>query len=150
MSLLPILLLFGVLMIVTVQGYANYYVTPARKGRRYHVSKYHEPFNLAKMNGLCKKLGGYLVQIDDRTEFYDVSNAVSDARGHGPFYTGLTDEGSEGRFYNYNDKSPAKDLKWRWWQPDNWWGEHCVEIWRNGLNDLACGKHGRYICEVPV
>ncbi|GFN78986.1 hypothetical protein PoB_000549200 [Plakobranchus ocellatus] len=66
----------------------------------------------------------------------------------GPYFTGITDEGSEGRYYNFNDKSPAKYLKWRWFQSDNWWGkEHCVDIWVNNLNDVKCGRKGRHICE---
>ncbi|GFO49524.1 lectin c-type domain protein [Plakobranchus ocellatus] len=102
------------------------------------------------MNGRCKELGGYLVQIDDREEYSNVVKTVRAVRGHKPFYTGITDEGSEGRFYNYNDKSPAKYLRWRWFQPDNWHGENCVTIYSTGLNDRGCRKRGRYICEVPA
>ncbi|GFO46588.1 collectin-12 [Plakobranchus ocellatus] len=102
------------------------------------------------MNGRCKQLGGYLVHFDDSHEQIYVGSLSFYVEGRGPFFTGITDEESEGRFYSYNDKKPAKYLKWRWFQPDNWWNEDCVTIWASGLNDLRCGKRGRYICEVPV
>ncbi|GFN74497.1 collectin-12 [Plakobranchus ocellatus] len=120
------------------------------RDRQYSVSKYHEPFNLAKMNDRCKERGGYLLQIDDRKEQKFVARWLHYSPGVGPIYTGITDEGSEGRFYTYNDKKPAKYLKWRWWQPDNWYGEHCVTISLRGLNDLRCTRRGRYVCEIRV
>ncbi|GFO28566.1 collectin-11 [Plakobranchus ocellatus] len=153
-SPLPILLLLGISMIGPVQGYVAYDSSPVHKGRRYFISTVREPFNLANANGRCKKLGGYLVQIDDRDELKYVVGLMISAKGYGPFFTGITDEESEGRYYNYNDKKPAKYLKWRWFQPDNWYNEDCVNIdvsiFSYGLNDLACGKHGRFICEVPA
>ncbi|GFO28556.1 pulmonary surfactant-associated protein d [Plakobranchus ocellatus] len=101
------------------------------------------------MNDRCKQLGGYLLQTDTRMEAYVVGRYVY-RLGRGPFFTGITDEGSEGRFYTYNDKKPVKYINWRWFQPDNWWGEHCVEVWATGFNDRHCGSKGRYICEVPA
>ncbi|GFO28573.1 collectin-11 [Plakobranchus ocellatus] len=161
MSPLPILLILAILMIgpgpgpEPVEGYVAYAsTTVAHRNKHYHVSKDKEPFNLAKMNGRCRQLGGYLAQIDDRDEFKYVWSLISAAKGSGPFFIGMTDEASEGRFYNYNDKSPAKYKNWRWFQPDNWWNEDCVEIQLNfavlGMNDLACWKSGRYVCEVPA
>ncbi|GFO00184.1 collectin-12 [Plakobranchus ocellatus] len=154
MSPLPILLLLGIWMIASVQGYVLYGSSSVYKGRRYFIRIEHEPFNLAKMNGRCKQYGGYLVQIDDWNELKFLKGIVAGAGGNGPFFTGITDEESEGRFYTYNDKKPAKYLKWRWFQPDNWYNEDCVNIdigiFSVGLNDMACGKSGRYICEVPV
>ncbi|GFN98211.1 collectin-11 [Plakobranchus ocellatus] len=149
MSVSPILLLLGVLMITSVQGAVRYHDSEVYGNRKYSISRDRLSFNLAKMNDLCKQRGGYLLQIDDHQEYQNVVSLVAYS-GHGPFMTGITDEGSEGHFYNYNDKTPAKYLKWRWFQPDNWWGENCVEIWTIGLNDLACGKTGRHICEIPV
>ncbi|GFN98182.1 pulmonary surfactant-associated protein d [Plakobranchus ocellatus] len=103
------------------------------------------------MNDRCKKLGGYLFQPDNRHEAAHVAKYVRRLRGGGPFYTGLTDEDSEGRFYFYNDKKkPAGYIFWRWFQPDNWWNEDCVEVWISGFNDRHCGKRGRYVCEVPA
>ncbi|GFO22834.1 collectin-12 [Plakobranchus ocellatus] len=101
------------------------------------------------MNGRCKELRGYLVQIDDKGEHEFLQFITNYITGRGPFFTGITDEKSEGRFYTYNDKKPAKYLDWRWFQPDNWWNEDCVEIGYHGLNDLKCGTRGKYICEVP-
>ncbi|GFO28578.1 collectin-12 [Plakobranchus ocellatus] len=154
MSPLPILLLLGILMIASVQGYVDYDASPVYNGRRYFMKKVHEPFNLAKMNGRCKEYGGYLVQIDDKAELKFVKGFILGAGGYGPFFTGINDEESEGQFYTYNDKKPVKYLKWKWSQPDNWYNEDCVNIdigmFTTGLNDMACGKSGRYICEVPL
>ncbi|GFN98142.1 collectin subfamily member 12 [Plakobranchus ocellatus] len=150
MSPMPILLLVGILMIGPVQGYVTYDISPVYKGRRYLISKELEYFNLATMNDRCKKFGGYLVQFDDAAEQKKVGFLVLAVPGKGPFFTGLTDNVREGWFYTYNDKKWAKYHKFQWFQPDNWWNEDCVEVWDNGLNDIRCGKRGRYVCEVPV
>ncbi|GFO16617.1 mannose-binding protein c [Plakobranchus ocellatus] len=147
MSLLPILLLLGVWMIASVQGYPGY-SERIFNGKKYYINDRREYLNLAQRNARCKEIGAYLVQIDNVEEHRFVAGFVFRVKGYGPYFTGITDEGSEGRYYNFNDKSPAKYLKWRWFQPDNWWGrEHCVEIWVNNLNDLKCGRKGRHICE---
>ncbi|GFO30714.1 pulmonary surfactant-associated protein a [Plakobranchus ocellatus] len=102
------------------------------------------------MNDRCKELGGYLFEPTDRPEATHVAAGVRRLRRRGPYYTGVTDEESEGRFYFYNSKRPVSNIRWRWFQPDNWWNEDCVEIWRTGFNDRHCGKSGKYICEVPA
>ncbi|GFN79009.1 hypothetical protein PoB_000551500 [Plakobranchus ocellatus] len=150
MSLLPMLLFFGVAMIGPVQGYVTYKGSDVTKGKKYYVSNQWESFNLAKMNERCKKdLGGYLLQLDRLGEQATVTHFIFYA-GWGPFFTGITDEKSEGKYYHYNDNKPAKDLGWKLFQPDNWYNEDCVEIWQDGLNDRKCGDRGRYICEVHV
>ncbi|GFO43769.1 Cd209 antigen-like protein c [Plakobranchus ocellatus] len=149
MSVLPILLLLGVLMIASVQGSPDYF-EQVYKNHKYLISKHMEGFNLEKMNNRCKQLGGYLVQIDNKMEMSFLVRFWSAARSGGPVFTGITDEGSEGRFYNYNDKTPAKYLKWRWFQPDNWWGENCVELAGYRFNDKGCELTEKYICEIPL
>ncbi|GFO22656.1 collectin-11 [Plakobranchus ocellatus] len=130
-------------------GYVSYHVSDVYGNKRYHVSKEFENFDLEKMNNRCKQLGGYLLQPDDTQEGYF---AVKYARrtGWGPFFTGITDKDSEGKFYYYNDNKPAKSITWKWFQPDNWYNEDCVEVWIDGYNDRHCGIRGRYICEVPA
>ncbi|GFN98184.1 C-type lectin [Plakobranchus ocellatus] len=150
MSLLPIFLLLGVLMIVSVEGYVTYDILPPYGKKKYHVSKEFENFDLAKMNDRCKQLGGYLFEPNSRPEAVHVAKYVKDLRRRGPFYTGLTDEKSEGIFYYYFSNIAVKNIPWRWFQPDNWYNEDCVEIWTFGFNDLHCGKRGKYICEVPA
>ncbi|GFO22850.1 collectin-12 [Plakobranchus ocellatus] len=131
-------------------GYVTYKESAVTKGRKYYVSRELESFNLAKMNERCKKdLGGYLFQLDQWREQSTITHFIFYA-GRGPFFTGITDEKSEGKFYNYNDNTPAKDPGWRWFQPDNWWNEDCVEIGQFGLNDRKCGTRGKYICETHV
>ncbi|GFO30718.1 collectin-12 [Plakobranchus ocellatus] len=138
-------------MIGSVQGYATYKVSSTFKGRRYFVSNQWESFNLAKMNERCKKdVGGFLVQLDHPQEQNFVSDFIYKA-GWGPFFTGVTDEKSEGKYYQYNNNKPVEiRLNWKWFQPDNWYNEDCVEIWHDGLNDRRCGDRGRYICETYV
>ncbi|GFN93104.1 collectin-12 [Plakobranchus ocellatus] len=150
MSPLPILLLFGVLMIGPLHGYVTYEVSIVDRGRRYIVSNEYEPFDLEKMNDRCKQRGGYLVQIDDRDEQDKVAGFTSAVPGKGPYFTGLTDNEREGWFYTYNDKKWANYHRFRWFQPDNWYNEDCVEITDWGLNDLACGTNGKYVCEIPI
>ncbi|GFO16359.1 C-type lectin 2 [Plakobranchus ocellatus] len=170
MALQSILLLLVVLVIGTVQGnlsplqedmqilsgvgwdgYVVYNVSPEYKGSMYYISRDPEPFNLAKMNMRCKGYGGYLVQIDNYREYRYLRFQAVRRRSRTLVYTGITDLGSEGRFYNFNDKKPAGYLRWRRRQPDNWKGnEHCVHITIWGLNDIGCDGIGRYICEIPV
>ncbi|GFO39000.1 collectin-11 [Plakobranchus ocellatus] len=150
MSPLPILLLFGVLMIGPVHGYVSYDVSAVFRGRRYKISREYEPFNLATMNDRCKQIGGYLVHFDDGVEQDKVAAFTSGVPGEGPYFTGITDNEREGWFYTYNDKKWANYHRFRWFQPDNWHNEDCVEITGSGLNDIACGTNGKYVCEVPV
>ncbi|GFN78010.1 C-type lectin domain family 4 member m [Plakobranchus ocellatus] len=102
------------------------------------------------MNDRCKQLGGYLVQTETNGESVFLVNYLKTLGANGPYFTGITDEESEGTFYNYNDKRSPGFIQWRWFQPDNWWNEDCVEIWYSGYNDRHCGTSGRYICEVPA
>ncbi|GFO31971.1 C-type lectin [Plakobranchus ocellatus] len=164
MALLSIFLLLAALVITTVQGNLSplrwpgrgdggdaTYITVKYGNSKYLISRKAEPFDLAKMNGRCRGSGGYLLQIDNRTEDSYVRYKLKKIRDRSLVYTGITDLGSEGRFYNYNDKTPAGYLKWRRRQPDNWRGkEHCVNISRWGLNDIDCGRTARYICEIPL
>ncbi|GFO31969.1 C-type lectin [Plakobranchus ocellatus] len=101
------------------------------------------------MNGRCRGSGGYLLQIDNHTEYSYIIYKLR--RTSGLVYTGITDLGSEGSFYNYNDKTKAAYLEWKSRQPDNWAGkEHCVNINEYGLNDIDCGRTAKYICEIPI
>ncbi|GFN96774.1 mannose-binding protein c [Plakobranchus ocellatus] len=151
MAPLSILLLFAVLVIGTTQGYVAYNFIPRYRGSKYMVSKNAEPFDLAKMNGRCKGSGGYLLQLDSYREYRYVKYELALLRERRLVYTGITDLGSEGRFYNYNDKKPAAYLRWRRRQPDNWRGyEHCVNLTYYGLNDIGCDGNALYICEIPV
>ncbi|GFN96772.1 C-type lectin 2 [Plakobranchus ocellatus] len=146
MALLSILLLLAVLVIGTRQGDVANKFTAVSGGSRYMISENAEAFDLAKKNERCKSSGGYLVQIYLKRKLRDKGY-----RGRRLVYTGITDLGSEGRFYNYNDKKPARYLKWRRRQPDNWRGnEHCVNISLWGLNDIDCDETGHYICEIPA
>ncbi|GFO22843.1 collectin-11 [Plakobranchus ocellatus] len=101
------------------------------------------------MNDRCKQLGGYLAQTDDREEHDFLEFFSKYVRGSGPYFIGLNDVEREGFFRTYNDNKPAVYHKFRWFQPDSWWNEDCVTMGLNGLNDLRCGKRGKYICEVP-
>ncbi|GFN84487.1 C-type lectin [Plakobranchus ocellatus] len=153
MALLSMLLLLAVLVIGTTQGDVAYNFIPVYNASKYMVSKIPEPFDLAKMNARCKGSGGYLVQIDNYHEYSYLKYKLRKIRDRSRslVYTGITDLGSEGRFYNYNDRKPAGYLKWRRRHPDNWRGsEHCVNISRWGLNDIGCGGNARHICEIPV
>ncbi|GFO31974.1 C-type lectin 2 [Plakobranchus ocellatus] len=151
MALQSILLLLVVLVIGTVQGYVAYDFLPVYRGRRYLISRNAEPFDLAKMNGRCRGSGGHLLKIDDYSEYRNLAYELSRMRDQSAIYTGITDLGIEGHFYNYNDKTPAGHLKWRRRQPDNWKGnENCVDISVWGFNDTNCGGNGRYMCEIPA
>ncbi|GFO28561.1 collectin-12 [Plakobranchus ocellatus] len=147
MSIFAIILFLGVLIIVSVQGYVSYQ-HEWRFGKKYMISMEHEPFNLAKMNDRCKALGGYLVQIDNKEESDFLLNLAGHISGGGPFFTGINDAKRESYFYHYNDNSEVKYMQWRYFQPDNWWGEDCVEVTFYGLNDIGCEKRGRYLCEI--
>ncbi|GFO01803.1 mannose-binding protein c [Plakobranchus ocellatus] len=150
MSIFPILLTIGVLMISSAQA-VTYLTSEPYNGKKYLLSNGLEVFDLAKMNARCKGSGGYLVDIDNSSEQNWLEYFVSYEAGGHVVYTGITDEGSEGHYYHYNTKKPAKYLGWKWRQPDNWKGkEHCVNIAYNGLNDIDCGRKAKYICEVPA
>ncbi|GFN96781.1 C-type lectin [Plakobranchus ocellatus] len=150
MSLLPTLLLLGVLMIPSTEGVT--YTRRSFLGKTYLVSHDPERFDLATMNTRCKGYGGYLLEISTYKEeekmmlFLHDIDLLSDI-----VYTGHTDLGQDGKFYHYDTKKPlSSDIRWRWFQPDNYNGnEHCVNIKNEGINDIDCHRTARYICEIP-
>ncbi|GFO35917.1 collectin-11 [Plakobranchus ocellatus] len=151
MSLLPTLLLLGVLMIPQTEGVA--YHISSFLGKTYLVSKKPERFDLATMNARCKGSGGYLLEINGFLEELNVIAFLGNiGLDYAIVYTGYTDLGQEGKFYHYDTKKPMfSSVKWRGHQPDNWKGkEHCVNIMDEGINDLDCHQTARYICELPL
>ncbi|GFO00912.1 collectin-11 [Plakobranchus ocellatus] len=151
MSLLPALLLLGVLMISQTEGVS--YNNRSFLGKTYLLSRDPERFDLATMNARCKGSGGYLLEINNYEEQAHVTVFLYDSGFlYDIVYTGHTDLGQEGKFYHYDTKKPLfSGARWKWHQPDNWAGkEHCVNIMDGGINDLDCHRTARYICEIPL
>ncbi|GFO35920.1 collectin-11 [Plakobranchus ocellatus] len=146
MSLLPTLLLFCVLIIPLTEGVS--YTRRDVLGKTYLVSQTPERFDLATMNTRCKGSGGYLLEINNYKEEEKVMLFLYDMDLLSEIvYTGHTDLGQEGKFYHYDTKKPlSSDIKWRWFEPDNYNGnEHCVNIRNEGINDIECHQTARYI-----
>ena len=128
-------------------------VSSVYQGRVYLVSKKVRIFNITTANILCRKSGGYLVELDDAQEYQFVFNLVSTIRGANSFWTGGNDIKKEGTWVYYNSKKPVPKLSWTRGQPDNFGGrEDCMEFRLNfgGLNDWLCYRKGKFICEIPI
>ncbi|GFO31972.1 hypothetical protein PoB_005847700 [Plakobranchus ocellatus] len=91
-----------------VLGYVFYNIIPVHRGSKY--KKNADSFDLAKMNERCKGSGGYLVQLNNYREYRYLKYELSRIRNRSLVYTGITDLGSEGHFYNYNDKKSLRDV----------------------------------------
>ncbi|GFN89234.1 histone-lysine N-methyltransferase SETMAR [Plakobranchus ocellatus] len=145
---LVFLLFLGILIVSPAQG-ATYWKFKM-DGHTYVVRKEVQPFDINKMNDICKTFNGYLLELNNKSEQAGVRKYLYRTRRFGyTVYTGFTDLGSEGKFYHINSKKPMPKLNWKWWNPDNWKNEeHCVNIGNRGVNDLRCNATGRYICEI--
>ncbi|GFN95811.1 collectin-11 [Plakobranchus ocellatus] len=151
MSLVPTFLLLGLLMIFPAQVSSVTYINYDLWNVRYLVSKYPEPFDIAKMNERCKVAGGYLFEINSEGEQWMLRDFLKlIGFVHNIVYTGVTDLGLEGQYYHYHTKKPMTNIVWQSGQPDNWQNkEHCTNLKEHGLNDIDCHRNARYICEIP-
>ncbi|GFN88557.1 Cd209 antigen [Plakobranchus ocellatus] len=152
MSVLPILLLLGILVAATFQAESmpTFVVSEMFQNSVYFLSKQAAKFDLRLMNRICKDIGGYLVEIDSPKEQDFLSKFVTGMTRH-YVYTGANDVMREGTFVYYNSKKPMPALKWYENNPDNWLGdENCVHITSEGLNDICCDHIAKYLCELKV
>ena len=132
---------------------ARFDVSDVYNERVYLVTKAAEDFNLGSANKVCRKSGGYLVELDDTEEYQFVYDLVSKIGGASDFFTGGNDVNREGYFVYYNSGKPVPKLTWKRGQPDNTQGkEHCMEfsLFYGALNDCPCYAKGKYVCEVPL
>ncbi|GFN80611.1 collectin-11 [Plakobranchus ocellatus] len=143
----------GIYKIVSI--HPLYYVPSAvyKQERVYTLSRNNVDFNLERMNNFCKRMGGYLAEIDDAEELEFVASKVASITRN-LVYIGTNDVDEEGKYVHYNSKKPLPDgLKWKAGNPDNFGGdpgEDCVNLTVAGLNDLDCKRKARYICEIPI
>ncbi|GFN89175.1 hypothetical protein PoB_001568100 [Plakobranchus ocellatus] len=142
------LLFLGVLIVSPAQG-ATYWKFIMNK-HTYLLSKEMPRFDINKMNQLCKAYKGYLVEINNMSEQVNLREIL---RRKGKLadiiFTGFTDKGSEGKFYHINSRRRMPNLTWKEGNPDNWKNEeHCVNLAKDGINDLSCNSKGRYLCEL--
>ena len=100
--------------------------------------------------GRCTDAGMALVVISSGGENALLQAEIT-ARGGGGWYIGLGDGdlGDEGDFEWVDGTTPGY-TNWDDDQPDNYWGEDCVEILASGRwNDIACWNDRSFICEAP-
>jgi hypothetical protein len=86
--------------------------------------------------------GTHLAVIDDAAEM-----AAVDVLQTGAHWVGASDRITEGAFLAVTG-GPALFLPWDTGQPNNAFGQDCVEASENGLfNDLQCGAFRQFVCE---
>ncbi|AKF03702.1 C-type lectin domain-containing protein [Sandaracinus amylolyticus] len=100
----------------------------------------------------CAARGYDLVVIDDEDENAFV-RAEQRTRGS-DFYIGLDDRGAERTFVWVDGRTAWRNgtselfTAWAGGQPDDFFGEDCVQMRENGRwNDVDCGDGFRHVCE---
>jgi hypothetical protein len=90
----------------------------------------------------CAQHGAHLAVIDDAGENAHVRGLLD-----GNFWIGLSDLEVEGDF-RWVTGAPLDYTNWASGEPNNWWGEDCVEVRGNGQwNDENCGRSRPFVCE---
>jgi hypothetical protein len=96
----------------------------------------------------CERYGTGLVAIDTAAE-NDWIKAELRRRGRDDWWIGLTDRGDE-NVWRWSDGREAEFRDFARRQPDDYFGEDCVEMWAAEdlrWNDNDCGSFERGICE---
>ncbi|XP_076070873.1 perlucin-like protein [Mytilus galloprovincialis] len=105
------------------------------------------PWNEAEW--ACRKLGGYLVKVNDETENNWLKQQAIGVNDH--IWLGAADF-TEGDWIWVVDFSNVTYTDWRSGQPSNWGGkEDCMHLdkpFRYEWNDAPCSSHMSYICEI--
>lgn len=119
------------------------------RGHRYRVITTPTDWNIARVQ--AKKLGGYLVCISDADENKFVRDLVKKHSNTRTFWIGLSDQGSEGRWWWVNGQ-PVKYTNWAAREPNNSDGkENCAEVgWHSfySWNDGPCEEKLPYVVEI--
>lgn len=122
-------------------------------GRSYLFCTEHRDYDGAR--AFCTERGYDLVVIDDADENAFV-RAEQGSRGN-DFLLGLDDRAEERTFVwvdgrvAWRDGTTVTYANWRGSQPDDFFGEDCVEMQASGQwNDVDCGDARRHVCESPA
>ncbi|GFO16241.1 Cd209 antigen [Plakobranchus ocellatus] len=150
MSVLLIWLLRGVLGAPSIKDSPSYWASKFFPKTRsvYFLSKRASGLSIHLKNELCKKIGGYLVELNSRDEQYFVRRFL---RAHSKYFafTGANDVLLEGTFVYYNSKKLVPPLKWLRGYPKNSQNDKdCVLIGWRGLIESRCKHVGPYMCEI--
>lgn len=138
----------------SLQGVRNFDSSGIFRGRRYHVSKFVAAFNINASDAECVSLGGYLLELDDKSEFDFVHDFLQQLTGTHFYFTGMNDIDREGVWKFWHSKRHVSFFYWSSGQPDNFGnaGEDCAEIDMryHAINDLRCNYIGKFICETSA
>ena len=97
---------------------------------------------------MCHNHGYHLVTISDKDEnawVAETALAISDS----PWWIGLNDQEEEGQWV-WEDGEPVVFTAWHKNEPNDWWGEDCVELLvdEDGTwNDADCDTKKLFVCE---
>ncbi|GFO02017.1 collectin-11 [Plakobranchus ocellatus] len=119
----------------------------------YVISRVDASFELEKNNQICKEMGGYLAEVDDREEEDFLGNFATETAGKIFVYIGINDVEKEGEYVYYTSKKPLVVANFKWWynNPDDYnKNEDCMNVDIKGLNDLDCFRKARFMCEIPL
>ncbi|MCP4921517.1 MAG: hypothetical protein GY913_31865 [Proteobacteria bacterium] len=97
----------------------------------------------------CAYYGYHLITIDDSTEDSWVENMLI-AYNLAGWWTGYNDRDDEG-VWAWEDGSSSTYTRWADDEPNNWWGEDCMELWDDKYslwNDEDCDEVQHFICEL--
>ena len=129
------------------------------EGHRYFLSRKFRDIDVATMQINCMAYGGYLVEINNGTEFDFVKNFLNsffnDAAGDWVI-VGASDQFSEGKWVFMKSNSPISFPNWNPGEPSRGSDEDCMMLMIDTgrrMHDCHCHDNElivRYMCEIPI
>ncbi|RUS88257.1 hypothetical protein EGW08_003959 [Elysia chlorotica] len=133
---------------------SKFAVSDRYQEKLYLISKDEVDFELEREDKACVAQGGYLLELDDEAEKSFTLDFAKKIGGSTQIAMGGNDVQTEGTWIYHHSKKPVpSSLQWINGEPNNYPpGEDCMafKMSEDGLNDFACGKVARFICEVPL
>ncbi|KAI8777959.1 neurogenic locus Notch protein [Biomphalaria glabrata] len=127
-----------------------YFGPKTYNNRKYYLSKF-AALDIGDAISSCVSLGGYLMEVDDTSEFRIANDLAANTKVERAFVAGWHAK-VENKWIYPRTGQAMTFLKWRLGQPDNLDMEHCLEIGfkenEKDNNDIQCSFDNAFFCEI--
>ena len=126
-------------------------------GHTYYLSPKYNSLGLTASDKICQLFNGYLVEINDQSEYDFVANYIKQNAYSTDVILGARDDGHESQWTFVHSGLPVPLLLWAKEEPNGGKGDNCLLVnfdygGDGGMLDLCCecGIQGRFLCEIPA
>ncbi|KAK0067483.1 neurogenic locus Notch protein [Biomphalaria pfeifferi] len=126
-----------------------YFEPKTYNNRKYYLSKFGA-LDIDDAISRCVSLGGYLMEVDDKSELKIANDLAANTKVYRAFIAG-SDAKVENHWIYPRTGQAITFLKWRSDQPDNLYNEDCLEIGLKEIkdnNDIQCSLTNAFFCEI--